>query len=139
VSAARILLADDSSEMRQKVAELLLPDFQLVGSVADGQQAVESALKLHPDVIVLDISMPVLNGIQVASTLRELRSTAKLIFLSVHADYDYVEAAFSLGVHGYVLKSRITTDLIPALEQVLRGGTFTSEFPTRKSHTPRPC
>jgi DNA-binding NarL/FixJ family response regulator len=130
--APRILLADDNPEIRQRVAELLRADFHVVGSAEDGQQAIESALKLNPDVVVLDISMPVLNGIQAASRLRDLGCSAKVIFLTVHADHDYVETAFSVGALGYVLKSRLTTDLITAIEQALQERKFISPFPVQR-------
>jgi DNA-binding NarL/FixJ family response regulator len=126
------LLADDNPEIRQRVAELLRADFHVVGSAEDGQQAIESALKLNPDVVVLDISMPVLNGIQAASRLRDLGCSARVVFLTVHADNDYVETAFSVGALGYVLKSRLTTDLITAIEQALQGRKFISPFPGQR-------
>lgn len=129
--SSRILLADDNREVRQRVEELLRSDFHVVGSVENGQKAIESALSLKPDVLVLDISMPVLNGIQAASRLRDLGCSAKVVFLTVHADNDYVEAAFSTGALGYVLKSRLTSDLIPAIEHALDGRKFISSFPAR--------
>ena len=102
----RILLADDSLEMLERVAKFLGSEFDLVGLAEDGQQALNSALKLSPDILVTDISMPNLNGIQVASHLQRSGSDVKVIFLTVHEDHDYVEAAFSIGVLGYVLKPR---------------------------------
>ena len=126
----RIVVADDNPEMRQRVAKLLQSNFDVVSSVADGKQAIESALTLSPDVLITDISMPVLNGLQVASRLRVLGSTAKVIFLTVHEDSDYMEAAFAIGAVGYILKPRITTDLIPAILQALQGNRFTSHLST---------
>lgn len=129
--AKRILVADDNPEVRGRIAELLRSDFNVLGSVENGQQAIESAVSLSPDVLVLDISMPVLDGLQAASRLRDLGCRARVIFLTVHADNDYVEAAFSTGALGYVLKSRLTTDLIPAIKQALQGHKFISPFPAR--------
>src|SRR4051812_6228004 len=93
----RILVADDQAEMRERIADLLRLDFDVVAFAADGQQAIEHALKLNPDVVVLDISMPILNGIQVASQLRDSGSAASIVFVTVHHDPDIVEAAFSIG------------------------------------------
>jgi len=131
VGCPRVLLADDLPEVHEKLIQLLRHDFEIVGSAYDGEQAMEAAKTLNPDLLILDISMPLLNGIQVASRLRETNCKAKVIFLTVHEDQDYVEAAFSLGALGYVLKPRFTTDLIPAIEEVLQGRKFTSEFPAR--------
>jgi len=114
--------------MLQKVTQLLQDDFDVVGSAQNGQEAIEAAETLDPDLLVLDISMPILNGIQVASRLRDSGCRAKVIFLTVHEDRDYVEAAFSAGGLGYVLKSRVATDLIPAAQEALRGHEFTSLF-----------
>ena len=127
----RVLLADDLPEVHLKVTELLRDDFDIVGFAYDGQQAIEAATTLNPDVLILDISMPLLNGIQVASRLRETGCKVKIIFFTVHEDEDYVEAAFSLGAVGYVLKSRLVTDLIPALEHALEGRRFASRLPVR--------
>jgi len=124
----RVLLVDDLPEMLQKVTQLLQDDFDVVGSAQNGQEAIEAAETLDPDLLVLDISMPILNGIQVASRLRDSGCRAKVIFLTVHEDRDYVEAAFSAGGLGYVLKSRVATDLIPAAQEALRGHEFTSLF-----------
>ena len=127
----RILLADDNSEMRERVGELLRSDFLIVGVARNGQQALESALRLTPDILILDISMSILNGIQVAKQLRESGCSTKVIFLTVHEDHDYAEAAFSLGALGYVLKPRIGSDLIPAIQGALGGHRFISQFRPR--------
>lgn len=124
----RVLLADDSLEMHRRVRELLREDFEVVGSVQNGQEAIQAVSLLNPDLIVLDISMPELNGFQVASQLRESGSKIKVIILTMHEDQDYIEAAFSAGARGYVCKSRVATDLIPALQAALRGEEFTSPF-----------
>jgi len=126
---SRVLLADDHPEVLEKVAELLRADFDIVGFAYNGAQAIEAATTLNPDVLILDISMPLLNGIQVASRLRETGCKAKVIFFTRSTKMrNYVEAAFSFGALGYVLKSRLVTDLIPAIEQALQGGRFTSQF-----------
>jgi|SRR5215471_14002582 len=126
MGGTRVLLADDAPEILARVTELLQSDFDVIGSAQNGAQAMDAAAKLNPDLVVLDISMPILNGIQVASRLRQAGCRAKVIFLTVHDDQDYVEAAFSVGAQGYVLKPRLATDLIPAIKWVLQGHRYTS-------------
>ena len=126
MASPRVLLADDMPEMVKSLTQLLRRDFDVVGYAENGEEAIEAMAHLNPDLLVLDISMPVLNGIQVASLLRESGSSVKLVFLTIHEDPDYIEAAFSVGASGYVFKSRVATDLIPAVEGVLRGRKFTS-------------
>ena len=121
----RLLIADNLREVRERVTELLGSDFDIVAA-QNGQQAVEEASTFNPDLLVLDISMPILNGIQVASRLHDLGSRAKIIFLTVHEDADYIEAAFSVGASAYVFKSRLITDLIPAVHGALKGQKFIS-------------
>jgi len=132
VGCPRVLLADDLPEVHEKLIQLLRHDFEIVGSAYDGEQAMEAAKTHNPDLLILDISMPLLNGIQVASRLRETNCKAKVIFLTVHEDPDYVEAAFSVGALGYILKARFTSDLIPAIREALQGRRFNSEFPVRR-------
>jgi DNA-binding NarL/FixJ family response regulator len=113
MESPRVLLADDLPEMLETVTQLLRDDFEIVGYAQDGEEAIKAPTTLNPDLLVLDIEMPFRNGIQVASHLRESGCRAKVIFLTAHGDLDYVEAAWSLGALGYVLKSRIATDLLP--------------------------
>jgi DNA-binding NarL/FixJ family response regulator len=122
----RIVLADDHPEMLEKVAQLLEGDFEVVAAVENGERLIEAALNLDPDLIVLDISMPVLNGIEAACRLKESASRAKVIFLTVHEDPEFVAAAVSAGAVGYVLKPRVVTDLIPAIREALQGHLFAS-------------
>ena len=123
----RVLIADDLPEIRERVTELLRHDFNIVGIAHNGQEAIETASTLNPDLLVLDISLPILNGIKVASRLRDVGCRAKVIFFTVHEDPDYVEAAFSVGASGYVFKSRVATDLMPAIHNALRGHKFVSD------------
>jgi DNA-binding NarL/FixJ family response regulator len=127
---ARVLLADDYREMLDRVTQLLREEFDIVGSAHDGGQALEAAARLNPHLLILAISMPVLNGIQVAARLRDSGCKAKVIFLTVHEDRDYIDAAFAVGALGYVLKSRVATDLLPAIYAVLQGHRFTSPLQT---------
>ena len=122
----RVVLADDMPEMLASVTEFLRRDFEIVGSAQNGEETIEAAAALDPDLLVIDISMPGLNGIQVASLLRQAGCRAKVVFLTVHEDEDYVDAAFSVGAVGYVFKSRLATDLIPVLHGVLQGRRFIS-------------
>jgi len=124
----RVLLADDAPEMLERITQLLRDGFDIVGRAHNGEEALQAAASLDPDLVILDISMPLLNGIQVASSLRERGCRAKVIFVTVHEDRDYVEGAFSVGALGYVLKSRFASDLIPAVREVLQGHTFRSSF-----------
>lgn len=126
--APRILLADDNAEIRDRVAAMLKGDFEIVGSVSNGRDALVAVLKLQPDILITDISMPLLDGIQLASQLRHLGCITKIIFLTVHGDGDYVEAAYGAGAVGYVLKATIVTDLISAIGAALEGRQFASEF-----------
>src|SRR5690348_952952 len=112
----RVLLADDLPEVLETVTLLLQDDFEIVGYAQDGEDAIKAAMTCDPDLLVLDIEMPFRNGIQVASHLRDSGCRAKVIFVTVHKDPDYVEAAWSAGALGYVLKSHIATDLLPAVQ-----------------------
>jgi DNA-binding NarL/FixJ family response regulator len=126
VTRARILLADDHQEMRDFAVQLLEPEFEIVQAVEDGHAFLEAALKLKPDLCVLDISMPIINGIEAAARLKERGSMSKVIILTIHDDSDFLQAAFRSGASGYVVKSRMATDLRIAVTEVLAGRTFVS-------------
>jgi DNA-binding NarL/FixJ family response regulator len=121
----RVVLADDHIHMMEQTREVLGDQFEVLGSFANGRQAVEATLRMDPDAVILDISMPVLNGIQAARQL-QANSRAKVIFLSMHDDADFVAAALSAGASGYVIKSRLSTDLVPAILEALNGRRFVS-------------
>jgi DNA-binding NarL/FixJ family response regulator len=108
------------------VERLLASTCEVVGSVPDGQSLFDAARRLAPDVIVTDISMPILNGIEASRQLNESGCTAKIIFLTVHSDADFVETCLAIGAFGYVAKSRFAIDLIPAIKEALAGHTFVS-------------
>lgn len=112
--------------MRTRVVSLLKGDFDVVGSVADGQAAVETTNKLMPDILILDVSMPILNGIDVAKRLKIQGCKTKIVFLSVFGDVDQVTSCFAAGGDAYVSKMRMATDLIYAITEVLAGRTFVS-------------
>jgi DNA-binding NarL/FixJ family response regulator len=108
------------------VSKLLRSGFDVVATAANGESAIDAVARLGPDLLVLDISMPILDGFKTAARLQESGSRAKVLFLTVHDDPDFVDAAFSVGARGYVLKSRLGIDLVPALQEVLLGRTFVS-------------
>lgn len=126
ISTPTILLADDHEEIRRTVAQLLEGEFHVIGKVENGKRVLELAATLDPDILVLDICMPVLNGIEAAVRLKECGVHAKIIFLTVHEDPDFFEAARSVGALGYVLKSSVTHDLRAAVRRALEGNTFVS-------------
>jgi DNA-binding NarL/FixJ family response regulator len=105
---------------------LLASACEVVGSVPDGQSLFDAARQLNPDVIVTDISMPILGGIEASRQLSECGCTAKIIFLTAHSDADFVEACLAIGAVGYVLKPRVITDLIHAVQEALAGRIFIS-------------
>ena len=122
----RILLADDHRRLLELVQRLLEPTFDVVTCVEDGESLVEAAGKLQPDVIVTDISMPKLNGIEAAGRLRESGSSSKIVFLTVHADPDFVQAALKTGALAYVSKHRVNTDLVVAIGEAVAERMFVS-------------
>jgi len=126
LGCVRVLLADDHQSFLAVAKRLLEPEFEVVKTVRNGEALIDEAVKLTPDVIVLDISMPKLNGIEAARQLKAAGSTAKIVFLTVHEDLDYVRGALAAGAHGYVIKPRLASDLLPALREVLAGGCFVS-------------
>jgi len=122
----RILLADDYSPILDLVQHVLVPRFEIVGLVADGESLVDTARRLRPDVIVADISMPLLSGLEAAHELAKDSCPAKFIFLSMNDEPLVIDKAFALGASGYVYKSRLMTDLELAIETAMRGKTFLS-------------
>ena len=122
----RILLADDHKGMRDRVVRLLESEFEVVGAVGDGRSLLEVAPLMKPDVCVIDISMPVISGIEAAALLKENGSTAKIIFLTVHEDPDFVQAALETGALGYVVKSKMASDLRTAVKAAMAGRLFIS-------------
>jgi DNA-binding NarL/FixJ family response regulator len=105
---------------------LLAPTYEVVESVPDGRSLVEAAKRLKPDLIVTDISMPFLSGIEASNQLSASGSAAKVIFLTVHSDDDFVQTCLAAGAAGYVLKSRIMSDLLHAVQEALAGRIFIS-------------
>ncbi len=130
----RILLADDHTEMLKRVVHLLQNEFEVVGAVNDGavndgQTLLEAASKLRPDVVVLDISMPIMNGLEAADRLRETGSKAKVVFLTVHEEPEFVQESLASGALCYVVKPRLCSDLVPAIKEALANRSFVSPLP----------
>ena len=124
----RILIADDFKDWRRQVHLLLRarPDWQVINEASDGFEAIRKAEALKPDVILLDISLPKLNGIEAARRIRQLSPSTKIVFLSQNNDPDIVQAALSTGAEGYVHKSDAQSELLPAIDAVLPGEQFMS-------------
>jgi len=126
VRKMRVLLADDHRGFLKLIRGLLEPTFDVVGEVEDGEALIEATSKLRPDVIVSDISMPKLNGIEAVNRLQESGSTSKFVFLTVLASPDFVRAALKSGALAYVSKSRISADFLVAVREALAGRIFVS-------------
>jgi len=121
-----LLLADDHPPVLDYLTQMLSNEFEIVGVFGDGQAAFEAAFALKPEAVVFDISMPVLSGLAAAARLTESPQPPRVVFLTVHEDQDFVDAAFNVGALGYVLKRRLGTDLIPAIRAALAGRAFVS-------------
>ena len=123
---ASVLVADNNSAVLDHVAKVLSTDYDVVAAVKDGTTVLSEFPRLNPDVIVLDISMGELSGIDVARRLRDSGCNSKIIFLTVHEDADFVSAAMGVGASAYVIKSRLGVDLISAIHAVLANKLFVS-------------
>jgi DNA-binding NarL/FixJ family response regulator len=125
-----VVLADDHDGIIRNVSDLLANEFNILAAVSDGRQAIEAALKFKPEIFILDICMPGLDGIQVAREIKRLGLSAKVVLLTIQEDADYIDAARAIGA-SYVLKSRMHSDLFFALKEELAGRTFTSQISAR--------
>ena len=125
-SSARVLLVEDSEPFRNFVRAMLseMPELQIVGEVSNGLQAVESARRLQPDLIVLDIGLPSLNGIEAARRIRRISPGSKLLFLSQESSVEVVQEALLTASHGYVVKIDAGNEFLTAVNTVLRGEQF---------------
>jgi len=130
-SPVRILLVEDFEPFRNLIRILLegKSGLQIIAEVADGQEAVHKAAELKPGLILLDIGLPSLNGIAAARRIRERSPDSKILFVTQESSPEVVQEALSLGASGYVVKTRVASDLLLAVEVVLQGGSFVS--PTR--------
>ena len=121
---ARVLLADDHRLLLEAFEKLLQPHCEVVGTVSDGRALLTAARKLKPDVIVLDIAMPLLNGMVAAERLKKMMPEVKLIFLTVNEDPGFASEAMRVGASGYLLKSSAASELFHAIEVALEGRTY---------------
>jgi DNA-binding NarL/FixJ family response regulator len=119
-----VFLADDHAIVLEGLRRILEPEFDVVGVAADGLTLVGAAAAVRPDVIVMDISMPILNGVDAARQVRARTRHTKIVFLSMHTDVVYVSEALRAGGSGYVLKSAAGIEIVAAIREALRGGTF---------------
>jgi DNA-binding NarL/FixJ family response regulator len=124
----RVLVADDQAGVLSAVTALLGDSFDVIALVSDGRAALETTLKLEPDLVVLDISMPGMNGIEVAKELKRRAIKAKIVFLTVHEEPSILATCFAAGALGYVVKISMESDLIPAMKEALAGRVFVSRF-----------
>jgi DNA-binding NarL/FixJ family response regulator len=127
----RVLLADDHTMLLDAFRRLLEPEFEVVGTASDGRALVELALTTNPEVIVLDIAMPRLNGMEAAAQLRRKLPGVKVVFLTVNEDPDVAAEAIRLGASGYLLKSSASGELISAIEMALSGKTYITPLITK--------
>lgn len=127
-SVFRTLVVDDSEPWRRRICSILQtqPELRVVAEAADGLEAVQKAKELQPDLILLDIGLPNLNGIEAANRIRQLAPEAKILFLTLYSDQDVVRAALNTGAQGYVLKTDARRELLPAVAGVLGGDDFVS-------------
>ena len=124
----RLLIADDHKPVLDELRKLLESEFEIVGTAEDGESLIAGAAALHPDVILLDISMPHVDGFEAARQIKDAQPQIKLIFVTVHADPTMVQEAFRIGASGYVLKRLATSELVAAVRDVLQGKSYVSKF-----------
>ena len=126
IQRTRLIIADDHKLLLDTVAALLAPEFDIVGTAHDGKALLETVARLDPDVVVLDISMPIFDGLEVARRLKQGGARAKVVFLTAHDDEDFVREALSAGAAGYVVKTSMVGDLTHAIREALAGRIFIS-------------
>jgi DNA-binding NarL/FixJ family response regulator len=131
MNKTRVLLADDHTIVAEGLRSLLEDEFEFVGAVSDGRALLEAARDLSPDVIVADISMPLLNGLDAARQLKRDGATAKIVFLTMHAEAQLAAEAFRAGASGYLLKSSAGEELITAIHEVIKGRAYVTPLITK--------
>ncbi len=122
----RVLLADDHDGVLDSLRDIVEPEFDVIGTVSDGEALLTAAKRLKPDVMVVDVSMPVMGGIEAARQLADLHPEGKIVFLSIHESPAIVREALSTGAAGYVLKTSADEDLIEAIREALQGHYYLS-------------
>ena len=126
----RILLADDHPVLLEGIKQMLSAKYEVVGTAHDGRELVAAALRLRPDVILLDVGMPLLNGIEAARQIRQKLGSAKIVFLTQQANHAYIREAFRAGATGYVVKQAAASELLTAIEEALQGRYYISPIAT---------
>jgi len=126
LSKIRVLLADDHKDLLDTVTRLLQTEFDVVGTVTNGKALISAAERLKPSVVIADISMPILNGLEAVRRLKESGTQMQVVFLTIHDSSDYVRAAFATGALGFVVKTRLATDLRVAIKEVFAGRSYLS-------------
>jgi DNA-binding NarL/FixJ family response regulator len=126
LNSPSILLADDNPSVLEAVSRILTPEFEIVGTVTDGKSLIKEARRLSPDVMIVDMFMPGLSGIEAARELKKRHITGSIIFLTIYEDPSFVQEVRALGAMGYVLKSSADRDLVPAIREALQGRFYQS-------------
>jgi len=124
-----VLLVDDNQAILDCLVRLLGRDYTIVGAIRDGPRMLDAVAILKPDIVVMDISMPEMSGLELARLMQENPPTPPVVFVTVHEDPEFMEAAQAVGAAGYVVKSTMETELKPALELALRGQRFVVQIP----------
>lgn len=124
MTKVRVLIADDHQILAQGVRSLLEPEYDVMAVVSDGRELVAAAIRLRPDVIITDISMPSLNGIEAAIQIRDAGVEAKVIFLTMHRDVAYARRAMDAGAAGFLLKHSVSSELVTAIREAVQGKTY---------------
>lgn len=121
MSQAQILIVDDCKQWREKMRSILdaIPDYKVVAEASDGLEAVQKAAELHPEIVLLDIGMPILNGIEAAPRIRRASPQSRIVFVTQENDHDVRDAALATGAEGYLLKSRVVSELIPTVDALV--------------------
>jgi|SRR5579863_6089637 len=128
MTRTRVLIAEDFVVIQEMIRDLLEPECEVVAMVEDGRAALESAAALAPDILLLDASLPVIGGFEVAERLYQTYPEVRIIFLTAHAEPSYVRRAFEIGAKAYLMKGSIRIELLPAIRAVLAGGLYRSEM-----------
>jgi DNA-binding NarL/FixJ family response regulator len=126
VTSMRVILADDNSEMLNIELKVLRPEYSVVGTYSDGYSLLRDGLPLDPDFAVLDISMGPINGLELAKRIHAAKPSARIVFLTIHEQPEFVEAGMQAGASAYVFKRRLFPDLLNALHAVSAGNVFVS-------------
>lgn len=126
----RVILADDHTLILDALRKLLEPEFEVVGTFGDGRSLLEAAPQLKPNVIVLDIGMPIMNGLNAGQRIKRLMPAVKLIYLTMNHDQDMAAEAFRFGANGYLLKNSPGSELVAAIREVARGGSYVTSLMT---------